>query len=227
MDPARIAELLKPFLADGVSESQVHAISIYMDMLLRWNERVNLTAVRKPEEIVTRHFGESLFTARQLFPGNRKSLNRTPTRDKQRRVGTDLIDLGSGAGFPGLPVKIWNPDLWIILIESNQKRATFLREVIRALKLTNIDVFAERAESFLDQANVVTLRAVERFEQAVSVALRLVAPGGTLALLIGRTQLATVYQLTTSIKWSEPVAIPLSSHRMLLVGNVDPEKQES
>ena len=75
MNDARIAELLEPFLSDNsrrhtpaLSPSQVRLISMYVDLLLRWNDRVNLTAIREPEEIVTRHFGESIFAARQLFP---------------------------------------------------------------------------------------------------------------------------------------------------------------
>jgi 16S rRNA (guanine527-N7)-methyltransferase len=234
MDPARIAELLQPFLLEGAAESsagpplsqaQMQSISIYIDMILRWNERVNLTAVRGPEEIVTRHFGESLFTARYLFPRNPKALQ--PTAKGQHPAGGHLTDLGSGAGFPGLPVKIWNPDLRVTLIESNQKKATFLREVMRVLILTNVNVFAGRAENFAGHADVITLRAVERFERILSVALRLLLPGGKLALLIGRAQLARIEELTPSIKWSEPAAIPLSRNRVLRVGSLDARKQES
>jgi 16S rRNA (guanine527-N7)-methyltransferase len=74
MNDARIAELLEPFLSDNsrstaaLSPAQAQLISMYVDLLLRWNDRVNLTAIRKPEDIVTRHFGESIFAARQLFP---------------------------------------------------------------------------------------------------------------------------------------------------------------
>ena len=233
MDSRRIAELLQPFLLEGAAESsavprlsqaQIQNISIYIDMILRWNERVNLTAVREPEEIVTRHFGEALFTARYLFPRNRKPLE--PTLGGQQQAGGGLTDLGSGAGFPGLPVKIWNPDLSVTLIESNQKKAAFLREVMRALTLTNVNIFAGRAEHFDGQADIVTLRAVERFEKILSVALRLLLPGGKLALLIGRAQLARIEELTPSIKWSEPALIPLSRNRVLLVGSLDAGKQE-
>src|SRR6266478_3588407 len=68
MDTARIAALLQPFLEPSLPESLLEQISIYIDLLLRWNARINLTAIRHPEEIVTRHFGESLFLARHLFP---------------------------------------------------------------------------------------------------------------------------------------------------------------
>ena len=85
MNDARIAELLEPFLSDNsrrtaaLSPSQVRLISMYVDLLLRWNDRVNLTAIREPEEIVTRHFGESIFAARQLFPPPEVRRARQPT----------------------------------------------------------------------------------------------------------------------------------------------------
>src|SRR5438552_13734225 len=162
MHPERIAELLEPFLAadtgadaqssperaqggpDAVqdaalSSAQLESISIYIDILVRWNARVNLTSVRQPEEIVTRHFGESLFAARQLFPA--PMADSQPPADHQRPTTNNrVIDVGSGAGFPGIPIKMWEPQVHLTLIESNQKKATFLKEVARAITLTNIDV---------------------------------------------------------------------------------------
>lgn len=222
MDAARIAELLQPFLqaptllslgaGSGPEESavltrsQIENVSTYLDLLLRWNARVNLTAVRQPEAIVTRHFGESLFAAHHLFPA------------PQSAADEHLIDLGSGAGFPGLPIKIWTHDLRLTLIEANHRKATFLREVVRKLGLTGVDVFSERAEDYTGQANTVTLRAVERFEQAVPLALRLVRTGGRLALLISEAQVVRARALGPGILWSDPVGIPLSASRALLVG---------
>src|ERR1700684_4327155 len=135
MNSARIVELLELFLgtADGprLTTNDLLNISTYIDLLIRWNARINLTAIRHEEEIVTRHFGESLFAARHLFPG----VARAPSPAKIR-----LIDIGSGAGFPGLPIKIWAPEIDLTLIESNQKKATFLREAARKLTLTSINV---------------------------------------------------------------------------------------
>jgi 16S rRNA (guanine527-N7)-methyltransferase len=215
MDAARISELLQPFVAvrslrdetegsssSSLTESQLRSISIYVNMLTRWNARINLTAVRDPEQIVRRHFGESLFAARRL-PG---ALH-------------DLIDLGSGAGFPGLPIKIWAPRIRLTLIESSQKKAAFLREVARALTLTDINVFAGRAESFTGQAGIVTLRAVERFEAALPTAARLLAPQGRLALLIGQSQVPVAMRLLPGLSWREPIPLPLSQTRVLLVGS--------
>src|ERR1700745_3254686 len=145
MDPARIAQLLDPFLDDAspLPAAALHQISMYIDLLLLWNARVNLTAVRTPEEIVTRHFGESLFAARQLLAGPAPSSELLPSSPASL-----VVDLGSGAGVPGLPLKIWSPDTKVTLIESNHKKVAFLREAIRALTLTNIDVFPGRAQDF-------------------------------------------------------------------------------
>src|SRR5512133_77097 len=101
----RIRELLVPFLAsDALSSSQIESLQTYLDVLLKWNSKINLTSVRNPEEIVVRHFAESLFAARELFPDP---------------VVASVIDVGSGAGFPGIPIKIWNQSATLTLVESN------------------------------------------------------------------------------------------------------------
>ena len=231
MNTARIAELLKPFVGSAsdqpLTANDLENISIYIDLLLRWNARINLTAIRQEEEIVTRHFGESLFAARHLFP-TRTALAQPakPARSdvegavhaEQSSANTRLIDIGSGAGFPGLPIKIWVPALDVTLIESNQKKATFLREVTRSLTLMNINVFHGRAEAYPTPADLVTLRAVERFETALRIATSLVAPGGRLALLIGQAQLTQSHSLAPELIWTPPIPIPLSASRILAIG---------
>src|SRR5882724_5466284 len=178
-----IPSLLVPYLQiDGqtaaLPETLVSQFSIYLELLLRWNARTNLTAVRVREEIVTRHFGESLFAARKIFPAGNSSLT----------LATSLGDVGSGAGFPGLPIKLWAPRLQVTLIEAQQKKATFLREVVRAMGLTGVEVRSGRAELVTESFDVVTLRAVERFDQAAVAAAGLVRPAGRLCLLIGEDQ---------------------------------------
>jgi 16S rRNA (guanine527-N7)-methyltransferase len=218
MDAARIGELLRPFLEEGsvpetvLSESQLSRISIYLDTLLRWNARINLTAIRDPEEIVTRHFGESLFAARHLFPDMRGTAH--------------VIDLGSGAGFPGLPIKLWAMDIHLTLIESNHKKATFLREVIRALKLENTEVFAGRAETFLESGDVVTLRAVENFESVLRIATALTRPNGKIALLISTPQNEAALS-SREFRWLSSTPIPQSDRRILFVGGRSIDIQDS
>lgn len=207
MASVRISALLEPFLAAPLSSIQLKSISIYIDMLLRWNRKLSLTAVRDPDSVVTRHFGESLFAAQRLF------LPSSPVPRLQ------LVDVGSGAGFPGLPIKICVPELSVILIEANHKKAAFLREVIRALTLKGVDVFLGRAEDFAPHsAGIVTMRAVERFERALPVAARLVRPGGLLALLIGESQVQTAAQVLPGFSWQASIPVPCSTARVLLVG---------
>jgi 16S rRNA (guanine527-N7)-methyltransferase len=234
MHTTRIAELLQPFFnvplnpchseqseeSAVLGHNQLRDISTYIDLLLRWNARINLTAIRNPEEIVTRHFGESLFAARHLFPHVARvpsPANVSPTKHAPAHAPR-LIDIGSGAGFPGLPIKIWAPDINLTLIESNQKKATFLREVARQLTLMDINVFAGRAEDYQPPAEVVTLRAVERFENALPIAAHLVAPQGRLALLISQAQLTQAHDLAKGFQWSPPLPIPLSASRVLIIG---------
>jgi 16S rRNA (guanine527-N7)-methyltransferase len=265
MDDARIAELLAPFLGDSPGErgpkhaalslAELRSISMYIDLLLRWNARINLTAVRQPEEIVTRHFGESFFLARHLLPGRPRSgrpgtghvgtaalgcpAERSsaqpgcvgtgvPTCPAERSsaeeahqgssLSESLIDVGSGAGFPGLPIKIWAPHIRLTLIESNQKKVAFLREVVRALTLTNVDVFAGRAAGFPARASIVTLRAVERFDTILPTAVRLLDDSGWLALLVGESQLDRVRTLVPELTWSDPIMLPLSATRIMIIG---------
>lgn len=239
MHPARIAELLAPFFApeDGQQPSAndlIH-ISTYIDILLRWNARINLTAIRDPEQIVTRHFGESLFAARHLYPAGHVGPSRVGPSGRAALQGrvTDperggalapapsitLADVGSGAGFPGIPIKLWAPEISLTLIESNHKKATFLRELTRALTLTNVDIQNTRAESFPKASfDVVTLRAVERFASVLPVAANLVAPRGRLALLISHSQFPQAKTILPALNWCDPLPIPLSQSRILAIG---------
>src|SRR5246500_559915 len=233
MKPDRTAELLEPSLAPStrpferchsearsaeesavLAAAQLQSISTYIDILQRWNARINLTAIRDEEEIVTRHFGESLFAARHLF---------RPCSSVASVVkGVELADVGSGAGFPGIPIKLWAPQISLTLIESNQKKATFLREVARALTLTDINIQNARAETAPPATfNVVTLRAGERFANVLPVAANLVVPSGRLALLISSPQREAAHSTLRHLTWDPPIAIPQSRSRELLVGTIE------
>ena len=224
MDTSRIAALLEPFLESPLSSSQLDQISIYIDLLLRWNARINLTAIRREEEIVTRHFGESFFLARHLFPATPPPAPGAPLIAHFAMSGpsAQVLDIGSGAGLPALPLKIWAPQLHLTLIESNHKKAAFLREAARALTLTNINVTTDRAEVLaanpdFPRAHLVTLRAVEHFETILPQATALLAPHASLALLIGLAQLPSLAPLTT-LHWHPPIPVPQSHSRVLSIG---------
>ena len=227
MDIARIATLLEPFLEQPLPPSRLDQISIYIELLQRWNARINLTAIRQEEEIVTRHFGESLFMARHLFP---TSMARVPTpalSDPAQATPVNpphVFDIGSGAGFPAVPLKLWAPHIHLTLIESNHKKVAFLREVARILTLTDINVIADRVETLafrpgFARAEVVTLRAVERFDAVLRYALAFLAPNATLALLIGSDQVPQV-QALTALSWQPPIPVPQSQRRILSIGSL-------
>jgi 16S rRNA (guanine527-N7)-methyltransferase len=209
-----ISALLRPFVEKPLSSTQLDQISTYIDMLIRWNARVNLTGIRDPEEIVTRHFGESLFLARNLFPQTGKNSSE----------GRRVLDIGSGAGFPGLPLKIWSQDMNLTLIESNHKKATFLREVVRTLGLENAVVRTDRAEALaidsgFPRLDFVTFRAVENFEKILDLAVTFLVPRGRLALLLGASQIGALCKVPRVI-WGEPVPVPQSVSRILVVGTL-------
>ena len=166
----KIATLLAPYL-EGVDAPNLYPqLSTYLDLLLKWNARTNLTAIRDPEEIVRRHFGESLFAGRHIPPETRT-----------------LLDFGSGAGFPGLPIQLLRPELAVTLAESQNKKATFLREVVRTLGLKT-EVWAARVEDMAQvtpdrRFEVVAMRAVDNMDAALAAAKARIAPGGRLAVL--------------------------------------------
>jgi 16S rRNA (guanine527-N7)-methyltransferase len=237
MHPARIPELLQPFLSGRchsepakageepavLSATQLHSISTYIDLLQHWNARINLTAIRNEEEIVTRHFGESLFTARHLFP----RVPSVPPVVKDVDVDAAkarVADVGSGAGFPGIPIKLWAPNIALTLIESSQKKATFLRELSRALTLTDINIQNARAETLPPSTfDVVTLRAVERLPKVLPVAANLLAPSGRLALLIATNQLEPTRSTLPNLSWDAPIPVPQSQSRLLLIAHQNQE----
>ena len=173
----RLAELLQPyFVANGIqaidNKIVIQKIDEYLELLLRWNARTNLTAIREPEEIMRRHFGESLFAGGVL-------------RGKLKQWAS-VLDFGSGAGFPGIPIQICCPDFQVVLGESQGKKAAFLREVVRTLGLVS-EVWAGRVESMPESRtfDCVVMRAVDRMDDAVSEAAKRVGPGGYLAILAG------------------------------------------
>ena len=257
MHPARISELLQPFLSDAChsepgqrlsstrstdasannpfepalsgakgptpNDKLFQSISTYIDILRRWNAHINLTAIRDEEEIVTRHFGESLFAARHLFPSSAHVGTAGFGCPAERSSAVRVADLGSGAGFPGIPIKFWAPHIALTLIESNQKKATFLREVVRALNLADVTVQNARAETLSPATfDVVSLRAVEHLIEILPVAFSLVAPSGRLALLLGESQLASTRSALPKVVWNKPLLVPESKSRVLMVGTVEP-----
>ncbi|WP_263417002.1 16S rRNA (guanine(527)-N(7))-methyltransferase RsmG [Terriglobus albidus] len=177
-----LESLLQPYLPAGIPAGVVEKLSAYLELLLKWNARTNLTAIRQPEEMVRRHFGESLF-AGGLVP---------------EETGT-LLDLGSGGGFPGIPIQILRPEIAVTLAESQGKKAAFLREAVRTLGLKT-EVWADRGEKLAGRFDVVAMRAVDKMGEMIPVAEALVGPGGHLMLLTTRIQLEVLNRAATTVQ---------------------------
>jgi 16S rRNA (guanine527-N7)-methyltransferase len=180
---SQIAALLEPYLGGASVPPNLYGqLSVYLDLLLRWNARTNLTAIRDPEEIVRRHFGESLFAGVHLAP-----LLPPPST---------LLDFGSGAGFPGLPIQLLVPELHVTLAESQGKKASFLREAVRTLGLKT-EVWAKRVEEMPPDRrfNIVVLRAVDNMDAAMEVARTRILRWGSLAAFGGENLLDESHQL--------------------------------
>lgn len=163
-------ETIAPIAVSRLQEL-IPALGAYLDLLLRWNEKTNLTAVRSPDEIVRRHFGESLFAGRVL--------------EKLSAHAGTLLDFGSGAGFPGVPIQLLLPSWKITLAESQGKKVAFLRETVRVLG-AGASVWAGRVEGMPvgTTFSSVTMRAVDSPVAALAAARARVAPGGYLLRLL-------------------------------------------
>jgi 16S rRNA (guanine527-N7)-methyltransferase len=186
-----------------VSDDQVFKIQQYMKVLLTWNEKLNLTAIRDPLDILYRHFCESMYAGVSV------------PLEKGR-----LADVGSGAGFPGLPLKISCPDLQVFLIESNVKKATFLAEVVRELGLEGARVLVSRFEELGEEVaplDFVCSRAVGEFGALLEWAGSRQVAAREVILWIGSRDLDELRRIRTW-DWQEPILVPHSMRRLLLVG---------
>jgi 16S rRNA (guanine527-N7)-methyltransferase len=182
---------------------QVKQIQQYIDILLRWNDKINLTAIRDPLEILYRHICESAFGTSVV------------SVEKCR-----LADVGSGGGFPGIPMKIVKPDIDLFLVESNMKKATFLTEVVRELGLTGVRVLVSRYEELSEEVaplDVVCSRAVGDFAPFLEWASSPAIAAQKVALWIGSQDAESVRRLPTW-SWDELKPIPHSLRRFILVG---------
>jgi 16S rRNA (guanine527-N7)-methyltransferase len=187
----------------SASPQQIKQVLLYLKLLLKWNDKVNLTAIRDPLEILHRHFCECMFAAESV-PIERGR----------------LADVGSGAGFPGLPLKIMRPELEIFLIESNLKKATFLAEVIRELTLVKTRVIVGRYEDLgeeLAPLDFVCSRALGDFDAFLKWAASETLAAKRVVLWVGGRDLEEIRR-NTLWTWREPITVPQSLRRYLLVG---------
>jgi 16S rRNA (guanine527-N7)-methyltransferase len=191
---------------------QILLIQRYMKILRHWNEKLNLTAIRDPLEILYRHFCESMYAA-VAVPGE---------------FGR-LADIGSGAGFPGIPLKIVRPELELFLVDSNIKKGTFLAEVVRDLELANTRVLISRYEELSEELaprDFVCSRAVGEFGPFLDWAASEQLSARRTLLWIGGRDIDEARK-STLWEWQEPISVPQSLRRYLLVGTKKAEASVS
>jgi 16S rRNA (guanine527-N7)-methyltransferase len=187
-----------------VTPGQIAAIQRYMAMLLAWNDKMNLTAIRDPLEVLYRHFCESMYAAAAV-----------PLESGR------LADVGSGGGFPGLALKIARPDLQVFLIESNVKKATFLAEVVRELELADTRVLVSRYEELGEEVtpiDFVCSRALGEFDRFLSWARSERVAAGRAILWVGGRDVDEIKKIA-GWSWQQPISIPHSLQRFLLLGS--------
>jgi 16S rRNA (guanine527-N7)-methyltransferase len=204
LTPEEIAVLLQPYVVGAPEPAfgwpQLHSqLVIYLQLILKWNARTNLTAIRTPDEIVRRHFGESLFVSSHL--------GECPT----------LLDFGSGAGFPGIPIQLLRPDIQVTLAESQGKKASFLREAVRTLGLAT-EVWAGRVETMPESRrfHTVTLRAVDDMKIAVDEAARRASKR---VAILGTSSQSSFPGIAEHFRMATHIQIPNSSDGVLLTAN--------
>jgi 16S rRNA (guanine(527)-N(7))-methyltransferase RsmG len=176
-----LRDLVRPVVA--ISDEQIERLEQHFSLLLKWNARMNLTRVTDPVEAATRHYGESLFLAARLTPGT-------------------VLDIGSGAGFPGIPAAIVRPECEFHLIDSNRRKCVFLREASR--NLPNIRVSAERARDVQGRYDWAISRAVAPND------ILAVNAASHLALLIGEEDAVTLLDFDVT-------PLPWGAHRVLAI----------
>jgi 16S rRNA (guanine527-N7)-methyltransferase len=208
LSASEISIALEPYGA-AIGPATADKIRAYIALLLKWNRSISLTTVTDPAEIIKFHFGESFFAA--------SALKFTESR---------LADVGTGAGFPGLPLALAVPSLDVTLIESNTKKCAFLSEVIRALNLPNATVFRGRMEEFPPGStnfDFITARALGQFDDLLKWSRAQLAPGGKIVLWLGDDD-ARELSRAPGWTWDRAILIPGSKRRYLLVGSIGQDR---
>ncbi|MBM2885458.1 16S rRNA (guanine(527)-N(7))-methyltransferase RsmG [Chromobacterium phragmitis] len=200
-----IAELKQGLaqLALELSEPQLDLLERYLALLVKWNQTYNLTAIRQEERMVSYHLLDSLSLVPHLQGGSR------------------MLDVGSGGGMPGIPTAIARPDLQVVLLDSNHKKTTFLRQVVLELGLPNVQVMTDRVEAYQPEQKFdrITSRAFSELSEFVKLTRHLMAEGGQYVAMKGVYPYEEIALLPQGVAVSEvlPVTVPgLDAERHLV-----------
>ena len=152
-----------------LTEEKLEKLNKFYNLLIEWNKKINLTRIEEEEEVYLKHFYDSLTIAKAVDLSEIKT----------------LCDIGTGAGFPGIVLKIFYPNLKITLIDSLKKRVNYLNEIIKDLGIDNIEAIHVRGEDYKGQYDVVTSRAVANIEKLLGYTMHLVSPTGIFIAMKG------------------------------------------
>lgn len=187
-----------------LSDHQLAQVQTYLELLLRWNRRMNLTGLREPRRIVRELFCESMYLTR-AFP-----------------LSGRLLDIGSGAGFPGLALKIALPELTTVLLEPSRRKCAFLKEAVLRLQLSGISVvslrLAEYSRDIQERFDVATTRAVVVDESFILSVWSILHGGGRFVVFSMIGFCGLIEEIGTRFVWGRMIGIPHSRGRAILVG---------
>ena len=202
LDDSCISEVLEKyrFNPDAVACERIRR---YISILLRWNQRISLTSVVDPLEVLRFHFGESIYAHSIGLLGSGR-----------------LADVGSGAGFPGMAIGLIERETRVTLIEPNLKKSVFLVEVSRELGLRNIEVIRGRMDAItVGEFDFVTSRALGRASEFLNFARAHLTDRGKAVLWVGKADAEDLISEQSRWKWSAPISIPASERRCILAGS--------
>jgi 16S rRNA (guanine527-N7)-methyltransferase len=204
MTPRELLHSGAKVLGISLTIEQINSVFIYLAELKKWNQKINLTAIRDEEDIIIKHVLDSLSYIHGFTPA----------------PGLRLLDMGTGAGFPALPIKIAYPGLSITMVDSIKKKASFLRHIIRTLKLTETEVLDTRAEelpgSLLSTFDVVTARAFADMKSAIATGMPLLRPDGLMVLSRGPEETINEQDLVRagiSLESRTDLTLPYSNYK--------------
>lgn len=201
-----IAETKK--LGINLTEEQLNKLDQFYNLLIEWNEKINLTRITTKEDVYLKHFYDSLTLTKVIDLSTKET----------------LCDVGTGAGFPGIVLKIVYPNLKITLVDALQKRVNYLNEIIKDLQLENIQAIHTRGEDLHDKYDVVTARAVANIEKLLKYTMHLVNNTGVFVAMKGNidneltpeieNKISKKYQILKIEKFELPIE---NSQRSLIV----------
>ena len=194
-------------LGATLTVEQSNSLLIYISELKKWNRKINLTAITDDRAMVIKHILDSLSYGKGFAP----------------KPGLKLLDLGSGAGFPSIPLKLAHPEITVTLVESTKKKASFLRHIIRMLKLAGINVVDKRTEEITDLLlatfDVVTARAFADIGTALAAGTPFLKQGGLMVLSRGPEESLGEQQMARAgvvLECRIPLTLPHSDYKRAL-----------